>query len=492
AKAGIPPIYPHVMTLEGPRAFAGVTWEYGCDVPRSKALSSPHRAEEAVLTDTVAEQEIARDRGLLRAVGTWGLAASIVNGVVGAGIFSLPAAMTLAAGDRAPLAYIICAIAMTAVVICFAEASSRVPTSGGSYGYVEAAFGPLAGFVAGVLMWLSSVLACGGIAAAMAAGIGELVPAIANPVVRSLLILIVIGGLAWVNIRGVAPAARFIGVITLIKLLPLLLFIVVGGVALLHLPASAAGPPGSADGFGRAVILALFAFCGMETPLGVSGEVSQPQRTIPRALFLSMSFVVILYIALQLIAQGLLGAKLGEAPTPLADAIAVVSPGMGLVLLVGASVSRLGWIASDIFGAPRVLFAFARDRLLPAGLAAVHPRTRTPHVAIIVHSVLAALFAITGTFEQLAILSALATAGLYFLSCAAAWRLSRSGVAVFGKPLGFRGLPVFAILGMVSMVVLVALAEWSEIIGLVLVILGSALFFYVNGLQERRLGRVGR
>lgn len=396
--------------------------------------------------------------------------------MVGAGIFSLPAAMTMAAGDRAPLAYLVCAVAMTAVVICFAEASSRVPTSGGSYGYVEAAFGPLAGFVAGVLMWLSSVLACGGIAAALAGGVSKLVPAMDLPLARSALIIAVIGGLAWVNIRGVAPAARFIGIVTLLKLVPLLLFVGVGAWALVDLPIGAPTVP-AAGGFGRAVILALFAFCGMETPLGVSGEVAEPQRTIPRALFLSMGFVLFLYISIQYVAQGLLGAKLGASQSPLADAITVVSPALGLVVLIGASFSRLGWIASDLFGAPRVLFAFARDRLLPQGLAAIHARSRTPYAAIGVHAVLAALFAITGTFEQLAILSTLATAGLYFLSCGAAWRLQRSNVAIFGKPLGMLGLPVAAVAGMASMVALVLLAEWAEIAGLVIVIGGSAIFY---------------
>ena len=437
-------------------------------------------------TKGLAAQESARDRGLVRTVGTWGMTFAIVNGVVGAGIFSLPAAMAAAAGHQAPLAYIACALAMAAVVICFAEASSRVPTSGGSYGYVEAAFGPLAGFVAGVLLWLSSVLACGGIAAAFADGVAALAPAFHAPVLRAALIAIVIGGLAWVNIRGASPAARFITVTTLVKLVPLLLFLVIGAIALPGLAADTGTLP-PADGFGRGVILALFAFCGMETPLGASGEVAEPQRTIPRALFFSMGFVALLYISIQIVADGLLGTRLPGSATPLADGIAVVSPALGIVLLVGATFSRLGWIASDLFGAPRVLFAFARDRLLPRSLARLHRRTHTPHIAIIVHAALAAAFAITGTFERLAILSTLATAGLYFMSCAAAWRLARSGMALFGRPLGLRALPIAAVAGMASMIVLVLLAQWSEIVGLAVVIVASAAFYRVyTGVLRRR------
>nr|WP_277873273.1 APC family permease [Sphingomonas profundi] len=436
----------------------------------------------------MATQESARDRGLVRSVGTWGLAFAIVNGVVGAGIFSLPSAMARAAGAQAPLAYVACALAMAAVVVCFAEASSRVPTSGGSYGYVEAAFGPLAGFVAGVLLWLSSVLACGGIAAAFADGVAALAPVAHDPPVRAGLIAAVIGGLAWVNVRGASPAARFITVATVVKLVPLLIFVCVGLIAMPGLPAQAGTPP-PPEGFGRAVILALFAFCGMETPLGASGEVATPQRTIPRALFAAMAFVAILYILVQLVAQGLLGPRLPAAATPLADGIALVSPTVGIVLLVGATLSRLAWIASDLFGAPRVLFAFARDRLLPSPLAALHPATHTPHVAIIVHAALAILLAVTGTFEGLAILSTLATAALYVFSCAAAWRLARRGVALFGAPLGLRALPVAAVAGMASMVALILFARWAEIAGLAIVIAGSAAFFrFYTGVLRRRGG----
>lgn len=457
---------------------------------QARQASSSAPFKEAALTNIAIApeanlQEVARDHGLIRAVGTWGMTASIVNGVVGAGIFSLPAAMALTAGSRAPLAFIAVAVVMGAVVLCFAEASRRVPTSGGSYGYVEAAFGPLAGFVAGVLLWVSSVLACGGIAAALAAGVAAMVPAFADPIPRAVLIVVVIGGLGWINAAGVGSAARFITWMTLVKLVPLGLFVVAGGAALLTLKSGAIAPVPPADGFGRSLILALFAFCGMETPLAASGEVKDPGRAIPRALFLSMGFVVVLYIAVQLVAQGLLGGRLAGSASPLADAIGVVSPALGVVLLVGASISRLGWIASDVLGAPRVLFAFARDGLLPQALSAIHPRARTPHIAIALHAGLAILLAVSGTFEQLAVLSTLATCGLYFLSCGAAWKLGRSQVAVFGAPKAFALLPAAALLGMGSMVALVLFAEYSEIAGLVGVIAGSVILFSLNRAMRR-------
>ena len=140
-----------------------------------------------------AGQGHARDQGLVRGIGIVAFAAAIANEVVGSGIYRLPASMAAAAGTAAPLAYLFCLLAMGAIVLCFAEAGSRVPTSGGPYGYVEAAFGPLAGFVAGVLVWFSSVLACGGITAAVADLAGSAVPALAQPGAHAAFIVVILG-----------------------------------------------------------------------------------------------------------------------------------------------------------------------------------------------------------------------------------------------------------------------------------------------------------
>ncbi|MDO6415485.1 amino acid permease [Sphingomonas sp. BIUV-7] len=418
-----------------------------------------------------------------RGVGTWALAASIVNGVVGGGIFTLPKSMAASAGPYTLLVYLGCALVMGAVVICFAESGSRVPTSGGAYGTVEAAFGRRWAFLCGIYIWLASVLACGGIAAAFCDGIATLTPALAGPGPRIAMLLAMFGGIATVNLLGVGLAARIIASGTVIKLIPLGLFLIVGGFAILsgHRPPATdvVAQPLDLLTLGAAVQLALFAFCGMETPLAASGEVADPARTVPKATMLAMVFVPFLYIAIQLVAQGLLGPALAGSAEPLADAMATVSPTLGIVLLFGAALSRLVWIGSDIFGAPRVLFAFGRDGLLPAVFGRVHPTWQTPHVAILFHTGLAFFLAVTGTFEGLAILSTLATAGIYFLACAAALSLRRRGIAVSGQPLAFRLLTPAAWMGMVAMIVLVVIGKTSDIVGFVAVTVGSLALFAV-------------
>ena len=420
-----------------------------------------------------------RDDGLVRKVGPWGLAASVVGIVVGAGIFAVPGALAAAVGPYAPFAFLVCGLAIGAVAICFAEGGSRMPTSGGVYGYIEAAFGPLTGYVAGMLLLVGDVLACGGVAAALADVAASVASKSLVPTVHAAVIVGVIGSVALINIAGVARAARFVSVATALKLIPLFIFIIVGCTRIDSANFVLAVQPDT-EGLGRAAILALFSFIGMEAPLAASGEVAQPSRTIPRALAIAMVSVALIYVAIQIVAQGVLGASLAHSHAPLADAMGHISPLLRALMLAGAVVSMFGWISSDLLGSPRILFAFARDGLLPRALGVVHPRTRAPYVAILVYAGLAAVLALTGSFAELAALAALTTAALYAVGCVAAWLLARRGVAIAGTPLNFRWLGAATLVGVTSMLALIALGTWIEVVGLATLI-GLSALIYLGG-----------
>jgi APA family basic amino acid/polyamine antiporter len=420
-----------------------------------------------------------RDDGLVRKVGPWGLAASVVGIVVGAGIFAVPGALAAAVGPYAPFAFLVCGLAIGAVAICFAEGGSRMPTSGGVYGYIEAAFGPLTGYVAGMLLLVGDVLACGGVAAALADVAASVASKSLVPTVHAAVIVGVIGSVALINIAGVARAARFVSVATALKLIPLFIFIIVGCTRIDSANFVQAVQPDT-EGLGRAAILALFSFIGMEAPLAASGEVAQPSRTIPRALAIAMVSVALIYVAIQIVAQGVLGASLAHSRAPLADAMGHISPLLRALMLAGAVVSMFGWISSDLLGSPRILFAFARDGLLPRALGVVHPRTRAPYVAILVYAGLAAVLALTGSFAELAALAALTTAALYAVGCVAAWLLARRGVAIAGTPLNFRWLGAATLVGVTSMLALIALGTWIEVVGLATLI-GLSALIYLGG-----------
>lgn len=399
--------------------------------------------------------------------------------IVGAGVFVVPAALAASAGPYATLAFLACGFAVGTVAICFAEGGSRVPTSGGVYGLIEAAFGPLVGYITGTLLWVSCVLACGGVSAALGDLLASLFPPSLMAPVRSVVIVGVVGGIAFVNIGGVARGARLVSTATAVKLVPLMIFIIAGATAV-H--ASNFSPTVHLDpqSLGRATILGVFAFIGMETSLCASGEVREPNRTIPRALGIALLSITVLYVVIQVVAQGILGSSLATSKAPLADAMAQIHPALRALMLVGTALSMFGLISGDILSSPRQVFAFARDGLLPRALARLHPQSHAPHVAILSYAALAIALAVTGTFAELVVLSTLAAAALYIAGCAAAWVLARRRVALAGTPLEFRFLGTATVIGISSMVVLIALGSRQEINGLLALIGLSALVYLVQ------------
>jgi basic amino acid/polyamine antiporter, APA family len=425
-----------------------------------------------------------RDAGLVRVIGPVGLTAAIVNSVVGSGVFLLPGAIAAGAGRLGPLAFLACAVAMGPVIVCFAQGGRLMATSGGPYAYIEAAFGRLAGFIAASLLLVGCVLACGGILAALGSAAASVLPSSLATVARPAVVLGTLAIFVVANINGAATGARLVKVGTALKLVPLLVFVVVGAAAMLqHASESNLGTP-SVAGFGRAMIMALYLLNGMEIPLSASGEVVHPSRTIPRAIVVAMTFVIVLYVANQIILQGLLGSSLATSSAPLADAMARVSPALQALMVAGAIVSLLSWLGSDLLGAPRTLFVLARDGLLPASLGRLHPRTHAPHVAILCYGAIAAVLALTGTYAELAVLNALAIAALYAASCAAVWTLSRRG-AQEPRSKGAMLLSVAGVLGIASMLLVIALASWSEIIGLCATILVAIVGYLLRRWMRR-------
>jgi basic amino acid/polyamine antiporter, APA family len=377
---------------------------------------------------------------LLRAIGTWGLAAAIVNITVGGGIFRLPSGVAQTLGAAAPLAYVVCAIAMGLIVVCIADAGSRVPLTGGPYAYIGVALGRYAAFLSGVLLWMLGLFASAAVATVFAASVSRLIPALA-PVETGVLVA-TFGFWTLVNLHGVALGARLNTLATVAKLVPLLL-IAVGGLFMVqpeHLTVMVW--PSAAD-VARTSLLLIFAFAGVESALAPSGEVRDTARTVPRAIGLAMLGITALYIALQVSAQGLLGSALGQSPTPLADAAGVGFGGWArALLLAGAAISMFGYLGGMTLSVPRVVFALARDGYLPRALAVVHPQYRTPQAAIVVQAMLALALAVTGTFEPLAILANAAALALYLGCVVASWRL-RATAGAGGARLPLAGIAPF-------------------------------------------------
>lgn len=348
-----------------------------------------------------------RDEGLIRAIGPGALAVSIVNLTVGGGIFVLPGLVAAELGAAAILAYVVCAIAVALVFLCFAEIGSRVTRSGGAYAYIEEAFGPLAGSMASVLLWFGwNVLSDAALMVALADTVARAEPSLGEPAPRALFIIAVCAGLAGVNVVGVRAGLRVLVVTTTAKLVPLALMIVAGlfAISVQHLLVAEWPTP---QRIGAGSLVLFFAFAGAESGLHASGEIEDPTRTVPRGIALGMATILFLYLGLQTVAQGVLGPALATSTAaPLAAVARAVFGAWGGGMLVAATaISIFATLSGDMLAAPRVVFAAARDGHLPAWLGGVHPRYRTPHRSVVFVAAVIGGLALTGTFKPLAVVA---------------------------------------------------------------------------------------
>lgn len=422
-------------------------------------------------------------------MGMWALAANIINITIGGGIFRVPSNPDIAGllGAAAPLAYIVCAVAMGLIVVCFADAGSRVPLTGGPYAYVETAFGAYPGFLAGVLLWLLGTTATAAVATVFADNMARLVPLFSGPVSRGTLIVTTLALLTAINVRGVRYGARLNVITTVAKLAPLLLLIAVGAFAIDSNNLVWERTPAVSD-VSRASIVLIFAFAGVESALVPSGEVSDAARTVPRAIFIAMTVITLLYISVQLVAQGVLGPSLVGNATPLASAATIVlGPWGGLLLAVGVVVSTFGYLGGITLAIPRALFAFSRDGFLPGWISAVDSRFHTPYVALVIQLIIVAALSITGSFEPLIITANVAALLLYLGCCAASWELRRRNVRQGGIPYRVRGTSVaapLAIVVIIYMLTSITIKEWSVLLAVAVV---ASIIFLITLPRRRRL-----
>jgi len=434
---------------------------------------------------------------LLRELGVVGLALLVVNGMIGAGIFGLPAEAARLTGLWSPLVFVLCGLLIAPVKLAFAELSSYFGNTGGPMLYARTAFGPLVGFQTGWAFYVAR-------ATAFAANLNLLLSACAyfwdgadQGAARIGLLLALCGGLTWINVVGTRHAMRSVGVLTILKFLPLLLLVAWGsaelGTLAQALPAVALPPLSS---LGAAVLLVLYAFVGFESALVPAGEARDPGRDMPRALLWSLAGVTLLYVLIQSVCVAVVPA-IADTHRPLVDAAAILFGPIGAVVMtLGVIVSVGGNVAGAMFSTPRMTYALARDGQLPAPFAAVHPTFRTPTVSIAVFGALAAALAIAGSFAWLAAMSVLIRLLIYLTCIAATPRLRRQFEGSHGRQDGNQDThrPRAGSRGYAIQIVAAALCLWllTQVSWLSVVATGGLLAagYVLYALAHRRSGRV--
>lgn len=417
---------------------------------------------------------------LQRAVSRWQIVGLSINDVIGSGIYLLPAATVLLLGPFSLWGVVAAGIVVALLVLCYAQAASYFDEPGGSYLYAREAFGSFAGFQIGWMIWLTRISSAAALSNALADAVARFWPAGGSGAGRLAVIVVSLGFLTWVNIVGVRSAARTGVVLVIGKLVPLLLFVVIGAFHVDPALAFSGERPDARElqRLGEAALLLLYAYAGFENIPAAAGEYRNPRRDIPFALITMIVVVTGIYAAVQWVAQGTLAA-LATSATPLADAAAGFGgPLLALILTVGATVSILGTNSNTMMMGPRFLFALARDGYGPKVLASVHPRFRTPAAAVLCQGVIALGLALTGSFVQLALLSMTTRLFAYMGTAAAVLVLARRFA---GRPgaLVLPGGPTVPVLALVLCVALFASASvWHIVAAIAALAVGTVIYCF--------------
>jgi APA family basic amino acid/polyamine antiporter len=426
--------------------------------------------------------------GLERALGRWDLTAIGVNQVIGSAIFLMPSQVAAAIGGWSPLAFVLAGLASLLVALSFAEVASRFDATGGAYLYTRAAFGRFVAFEVGWMQWFTRVTSHASVANGLVMAVGFYAPALTTGPGRAGLLAALLLALGWINALGIRQSALVVNTLTVGKLLPLALFILVG-LASADLGALPPLQPVTLEQVSRAGLLLIFVFGGFDVVPVPAGEANDPRRHMPFALTATILIVTAVMTLAQIVAMAVLP-DLPASTTPLADASFVLMGALGALLVgVGSIVSMAGNNAGQVLSGSRMLYAIAENGDLPRVFAAVHPRHHTPHVAIWTTTAVALILALTGSFVALAAASAVARLVTYTGTCAACLRLRHPrfdgvvGPATFMTP-GGRSIPRLAIL--VSLLILVGASREQLVGGAAALAAGAALYALRNVGAARR------
>lgn len=355
---------------------------------------------------------------LVRGISRWDLTAITINTIIGAGIFGLPSKVTALIGGYSLIAFLVCAVIVGFIVLCFAEVASRFSATGGMYLYAHEAFGPIVGFEVGWLYWIVRVTTFAANCNLLLSYFGFFYPSANEGAIRILLIALVVLLLTTVNFIGVKESAMMTNVFTVGKIVPLIIFAAVGLFFIQPANFSFGAAP-DYNSFSSAVLLLIYAYVGFEAAVIPAGETKEPQKNIPFALLTALGIVAVLYILIQVVSIGTLP-ELAKSERPLADAANQFLGAVGASFIaIGALISILGNLNGGFLAASRLPFAMAEHKELPQVLAKTHEKFKTPYVSLIVTALVMLILTVQSSFITALTISTITRLIVYATTCAA-------------------------------------------------------------------------
>lgn len=398
------------------------------------------------------------DEGLVRGIRRWDLVAIAINGIIGAGIFGLPAKVYSLIGPYSIIAFVACGLVVALIIVCFAEVGSRFDDTGGPYLYAREAFNPAVAFEIGWLIWLARVTAFAANCNLLINYLGYFWNPATDTFWRATIIAFVVLVLCAINVLGIRQAAIVSNVFTVGKLVPIIIFIG-AGLFFLNPQAFALGSSPQTGAFSQSVLLLIYAFTGFEMATIPAGEVRDPQRNVPRALIIAILVVAVLYILIQIVCVGTLPG-LADSQKPLADAgTQFLGTAGGAIISAGAIISITGNLNILMLSGSRLPFAMAEQKQLPAFIGSVHRSFFTPYVAILITAGLMLFLTLKSSFVAALTISTIARLVTYGATCLALPIFRRRQNA---PPAAFR-LPGGTIIAILALLLIVWLLLHSKL-----------------------------
>lgn len=340
----------------------------------------------------------------------------VINGVIGSGIFRLPADSFKEVGVYSIAAFLVCAVVVFVIILCFAEVSSRFDKTGGPYLYALTSFGPLPAFLTGWLLLITRFITYAALINLLVTYLSVFSVWFELRSARIITIILLTLFLAYVNHIGVKNSTRVNNFLTIGKLLPLLLFIIVGFFFI---------EPGNYEinkvpdftSFSSTVLLLVFAFGGFESVLVNSGEVKNPEKNLPFALFLAALIIAGIYMLIQIVSIGTLP-TLASTNKPLADAAGLFMGKTGAIIIaIGAMFSVSGTLNAIMLVGSRLPFAFSEEKQFPAVFSFIHPKYKTPTWSLLLFMTLTIIISLNYSFLSAASISAITRVMIYGIVC---------------------------------------------------------------------------
>lgn len=400
----------------------------------------------------------------------------IINSIIGAGIFGLPSKIFALAGVYSLLAFVACAVVVMVFILCFAEVSSRFEKTGGPYLYAYTGLGPFPGFFTGWLLLLSRIFNYATLINLLVIYLSFLSPIFNNPVARLLCIFLLTSFFTFINHIGVKDSTRVNNFLTISKLLPLTLFIIIGLGNIS--PGSFSNPmPFGLSSFSKSVLLLIFAFGGFESVLINTGEVKDPRKNLPFALITATVIVTIFYCLIQFVSIGT-HPDLGGSEKPLAEAAEnFIGITGGNLIALGAVISITGTLNAIVLGGSRLPFAFSNEGQMPKIFSYINPDKRTPTWSLLLFIAITTIVSVFWSFFTALTIGAIVRVMVYLMVCLSLIRLrykDANGKDHFKLKYGY----AFAVTGILFSIWLLASSKMSELkdVGICIAI---GLVFYV-------------